>query len=222
MTILVIDTCTERGVVALVENQANLLRLLFSRELPFGYSNSKYLLPAISEGLHKIQKSVQDLSLIVVGAGPGSYTGIRVGAIVGKTIAYACNKPLIGVCTLEGFVPKEEKKGNYAVLIDAKIGGAYLLIRRFNEEPGLPKVSPLSEVSELVKEIDQLLTPNGERLKPLLKLNKEWHELAPDPIHLAHSALHKLAQGESNDQAGLKLLYLRATQAEIDKIRPLA
>ena len=121
MLTLLIEASTERGMIAILDKE----NILFHEELPFGYNNSKYLLPTIEKALHVTNLSVKQLSTIAVGIGPGSYTGIRIAAATAKALSYACKIPLVGICTLEGFVPNRD--GSFATIIDAKISGTYLI-----------------------------------------------------------------------------------------------
>lgn len=217
--ILLIDTSTERGIVA-IANQAD---LVFYCELPFGYQNSTHLFPTIEEGLKAVGLMVSDLSLIVVGVGPGSYTGIRVGAIAAKTLAYASHLPLIGLCSLEGFIPKEE--GPFVAMIDAKISGVYLL-QGVRSAEGIsfvtqPEICALEDLDKKIGKESTLVTPNKSRLEPLItKLYPDhswhWEERAPDPDYMLQQARRKFQKGEYSMDAHLDLIYLRKTQAEIE------
>lgn len=220
MLTLVIDTSTERGLVAILDGT----KLLFRHDLPFGLNNSKHLLPAIAESLKQTQLQLRQFALIAVGIGPGSYTGIRVGAMVAKSFAYASEVPLVGVCSLEGFVP--EGSGEFTALIDARIGGAYLLkgtkIGGQIVHQAQPIVCPLDQVHLHTDEQTIMVTPNRERLQPLLQamypsVQWRWQECGPCPIQLASSAIRKFQAGLVSRNGQLELMYLRKTQAEIEK-----
>lgn len=220
MLTLLIETSTERGLIALLDDHT----LLFQRELPFGYNNSKFLLPAIETELKNNTLSFQQLSLIAVSIGPGSYTGIRIGVIVAKTLAYALRKPLVGICSLEGFVP--ESNGPFAAIIDAKIGGVYLLTGIKTEQniifTSQPEVCEWSHIKDRLQGINTLVTPYSARIQPLLhthypEAHCEWHEIGPNALHLGHSALEKFQQGDFSTDTHLNLLYLRKTQAELER-----
>lgn len=212
MITLLIETSTERGIVAIMDGE----QPLFHVDLPYGYQNSKYLLPAIYEGFKKVGMTIQDCMAITVGIGPGSYTGIRVGAMVAKTLAYACSLPLIGIGTLEGFVPSGET--SFAVMIDAKISGAYLLkgcrvngVIKYNSST---LVCPLDNVHEHLEDVDLVLSPNCSRIKDALQkqnLNRvlEWQEIAPCPIQMTRLALQKYRSENYSKDANLELVYLR-------------
>jgi tRNA threonylcarbamoyladenosine biosynthesis protein TsaB len=70
-------------------------------ELNDGYSHAEKLAPFVDELLHEQGWKVQDLDAIAVSKGPGSYTGLRIGVSLAKGLAYAAEKPLIAVDTLQ-------------------------------------------------------------------------------------------------------------------------
>lgn len=217
---LVIESCTERAIVAIVEDG----QISFQSELPFGYNSSKLLIPNLYEALQEKKMRIHDFGLIAVGVGPGSYTGIRVGAVIAKTLAYTAKVPLVGVSTLEGFIPN--KDGLFAAVVDAKIGGVYILTG--NKEKGKvtylsqPEVCGFDILQEKLKKIDIFVTPHSEVLKAKFNIyfpeqKWEWQERAPDPLQLALSAFQKYQLGMVSLDGHLEMLYLRKTQAEIEK-----
>lgn len=220
MLTLIIETSTERGVVAISDNTTP----LFHSELPYGYNNSKFLLPTLEQGLKEAKLNLNQIELIAVGIGPGSYTGIRIGVVVAKTLAFAGKLPLVGVCSLEGFIPNCD--GPFAAVIDAKIGGLYVLKGEKSgdriEYRSQPEVCELEKAGELLSEVKTLVTPCSSRIKPLLesrypKGTWEWQESAPSIIQLSKAALNKFNRGEASYDTHLDILYLRKTQAEIEK-----
>ena len=120
MDFLVIDTATERGMFAYIRDN----KPLFAHFLPFGLQQAQTLLSTLHDQLASHHLSMEKLNAIAVGIGPGSYTGIRIAATIGKMLSYALSIPLFSVCTLETFAP--ENNGEFAVAIDAKIAGVYL------------------------------------------------------------------------------------------------
>ena len=81
----------------------------------------------IEAGLKELKLSTSSLEAIAVSVGPGSYTGIRVGAAAAKGLAFLKSLPLVTFCSLEGFV--SEREGKFASVIDARIGGFYVLLQ---------------------------------------------------------------------------------------------
>src|SRR5262245_57677915 len=119
MITLLMETSTEQGVVAIFSGD----KPLFCQQLPFGLNQAHALPQLLQQGLEATGLTLQQIELVAAGIGPGSYTGMRIGAVVAKTTAYAAELPLVGVCSLEAFVPNQE--GLFASLIDARMGGAY-------------------------------------------------------------------------------------------------
>ncbi len=76
-------------------------RMLFERTFERGLLHGTEVMPAIRDGLAEAGLSGSDLSLIAVSAGPGSWTGLRIGVTAAKTLALAWKVPLAGVSSLE-------------------------------------------------------------------------------------------------------------------------
>lgn len=215
MVALLIDTATERGVVALLDRE----KLLFLAELPVGLQNSQTLMPTVQEVLEQTGFRTDEISLFIAGIGPGSYTGIRVGAVVAKTLSFATNKPLAGVSTLHGLVPTQD--GTFAALIDAKIGGLYVL---FGERVGgvisyfsEPQLGTLEELGDQIHVVHFCITPQAHKLRQTIPTKGQWVERAPDAVQMGKLAWEKFAKGEISLDGSLDVLYLRKTQAEIEK-----
>lgn len=220
MISLLIETSTERGVVALFKGT----EAIYEGQLPFGLQNSKNLFPEITKAFEVSKLTPSDLKFVVAGMGPGSYTGIRVAAMVAKSICFALQIPLIGVCSLEGFTPKEN--GAYASIIDARIGGVYVQTGYFDggkiTSLSVPVLYSLDEAVFALKDIKTLVTPNSLSLKQKfekLTLGCHWNWIDTDPNlkQMIVSAFSKYEKGEFSLDGHLDLLYLRKTQAEIER-----
>ncbi len=220
MLTLLIDTCTERGILAIFKDDEE----LFSEELPFGLQNSKALLPALDHALKQLNLTTANFNLIAVASGPGSYTGIRVGVATAKALAFAHRHPLVGVSTLFGLIPPED--GHFAALIDAKVGGAYYLLGKRTgtqiEFLSLPDIAPLEQIVNLLQNVDVIVTPVAQTLPDKMrKLNsaKEWRwiEKAPEAIQMVKMARQSYQDGQFSTDGQVEILYLRKTQAELDR-----
>lgn len=97
MIILAVETSTPWASVALVEDDHILTEVVIEK----GLTHSKTLLPSVNEMLSNRKLTVFDLDLLAVGAGPGSFTGLRIGLSAVKGLAWAASKPLVGVNSLE-------------------------------------------------------------------------------------------------------------------------
>jgi tRNA threonylcarbamoyladenosine biosynthesis protein TsaB len=95
-TFLIIDTALEEAIVALGKD-GKIIGELTNKEM---HSHASFIQVAIDTVLERQQIAIRELDAIVVTLGPGSYTGLRVGLATAKGIAYALQKPLIGLSTL--------------------------------------------------------------------------------------------------------------------------
>lgn len=208
MTALFLETCSERALLFFFDQ-----KVLFARELPVGLDNSKYIFPALQAGIKELGVILKELSFIAVGVGPGSYTGIRVGVSVAKGLAYACNVPLIGIPSLACFVPDIE--GPFAVLIDAKIRGVYLMTGILANGSicytSESQVLPLEALESTLLGVVSIVTPNASRLRAKVlslypHLSCQWKECFPSPHQMAAWASEHFQEQTSTD-AALDLLY---------------
>jgi tRNA threonylcarbamoyl adenosine modification protein YeaZ len=94
--ILVIDTATTQAVIALGRSDGTLLD---ARSWTAGYRHGEELLARIETLLHDQGMAPADLGGLVVGTGPGAFTGLRVGLATAKGLAHALSLPIAGVAT---------------------------------------------------------------------------------------------------------------------------
>ena len=97
MLILALDSTAQVGSVALCQDET----LIAEYTLNTGHTHSETLLPMVESVLKIAGYTVDDVDLFVCTAGPGSFTGVRIGASTVKGIAFGKGKPCIGVSTLE-------------------------------------------------------------------------------------------------------------------------
>lgn len=121
--ILNIDTAGSRAQVSLAKEGIVLDGLSSVSQK----DHAGFLQPAISSLLQQQGLTVQQLAAVAVSAGPGSYTGLRVGMASAKGLCYALNIPLINISTLEIMaagmqLPEEANNGNRLLcpMIDAR------------------------------------------------------------------------------------------------------
>lgn len=116
MAILAIDTSTSWMCVALEEEG----KIIEIKELNHNDHSSK-LMPAIEKLMNKYKINVTSLEKIIVGNGPGSYTGTRIGVTVAKTMAWGLDIPIVPVSTLKLFAYSQiNHEGLICAMQDAK------------------------------------------------------------------------------------------------------
>lgn len=119
MNLLAFDTSTEFLSIAIVRGE-----VLFSFDTLAGQSHSQLILPEIQKLLTSADIPLSDLNGLVFGAGPGSFTGVRIAAGVAQGLAYGANLPVVGVCTLMALAQASGADKVIACL-DARMGEVY-------------------------------------------------------------------------------------------------
>jgi tRNA threonylcarbamoyladenosine biosynthesis protein TsaB len=118
MKSLLIDTSDQVLSIAVTDEV-----ILGEINLNIKRTHSETLMPYIADLLNLVKVKKNDLERIVVSNGPGSYTGVRIGVTVAKTLAVALNLPLHTVSSL--FVMAASYRGVVAPVIDARRGNVY-------------------------------------------------------------------------------------------------
>ncbi|MBN2206759.1 MAG: tRNA (adenosine(37)-N6)-threonylcarbamoyltransferase complex dimerization subunit type 1 TsaB [Candidatus Aminicenantes bacterium] len=123
MLILAVDTTTPAGSVALLRDGA----LLAECNAESGLTHSERLLATVDAVLAAAKATLADVDAFAVAAGPGSFTGIRIGLGTVKSFCFASGKPGLSVSTLEALALKGAVEGGrlIAPMLDAKKGEVY-------------------------------------------------------------------------------------------------
>lgn len=184
MSGLILETSTEKGCLILTRKG----KCVATHLLPDGPQLSKQLANDVHFFLKK--HSFQP-DFITVGTGPGSYTGVRVGAALAKALAYGWGIPLFGFCSLKAFLGKEQTP--CAVLVDAKMGGLYILTNESKE----PLLVPLAEAPQHLRSISLFLSPHPDTIKKRISLEGTWKETYPNAETLSTLSYNLFLQGET-------------------------
>ena len=198
---LLLDTSSNRCIIAINKKKSPLLvkRIFFEKDL------SKILFPSIKK---LIDKTKVKINFISVGMGPGSYTGIRVGAVIAKTFSFAKNIPLITFCSLKGFIPKIP--GPFISIMDAKRDKVFLLKGKKEKEVQYfenPLLLPLNEIR--IFEDHLIVSPHLNLKDHFLKRThkKDEFDAYPDEFHLAKLTFEKFENKKFTSINNLKLHY---------------
>jgi len=174
MTIsLAIDTATSRTIVAMVDDG----KVLFESFHEGATDHGK----AITELVVQALKVCPVPNQVVVGMGPGPFTGLRVGITFAHTFALARNIPVIGVCSLDAIVID---KAEYTVAIDARRKEIYWASYKSGQRISGPAVNKPDEVEGFV--IDQY--PDMTKLVELSKtqnVSEPMYLRRPDAVPTA-------------------------------------
>lgn len=208
MNILALETAADPGSVALWRD-GNVV----ARYCPEGLSNSATLLPLANEILDEAGLGFADLDGIAFGAGPGSFTGLRVSCGVAQGLAVARDIPLIGIGTLEAMALACGGE-RVIVTLDARMGEVYFGLFEQGQQRGeigvyAPDAAPLPTSGRWTACGNGLAAYPRlcERLTPWVDV---WlPDIMPSAEAVARLAAQRLAQGECLDPADAVPLYVR-------------
>ena len=157
MLILAFESSAKPASAALVKDGQLLSQYMQCSAL----THSRTLLPMAEDMLKNAELSLSDVDLIAVAHGPGSFTGIRIGVSTVKGLAWAAEKPCVGVSTLEAMAWHGLAAGGYICpVMDARRSQVYNAL--FKIENGRPvrmtEDRPIA-LEELAKEVTALGAP---------------------------------------------------------------
>lgn len=161
MLTLILETSSEKGCLVLADGEQPLRSQLLAGGPDLSRTLAMYV-KALLAGTIPV--------LIALGIGPGSYTGIRVGAALAKALSFGWKIPLLGFCSLRAFGPPP-------VLVDARTGGFYALLegKASLVSPSDPRLQPLSLIR----------SPHPDLIKKRLVSKAFFQEMSPNPDGLA-------------------------------------
>lgn len=229
MKILSLDSSALTASVALCEDE----RVLAQYTLNNGNTHSETLLPMVESILGFFETSAKDIDLFAVSAGPGSFTGVRIGASTLKGLAFASGKPCVEVSTLEALAYNLRiRKGLICPVMNARRSQVYTALFRSNGE-SLERLMPDSALS--ISELDALLSEYGEEVclcgdgyditvKGMEKTAPVYvpEEMrAQSAVSVAQVALKEYKNGNFRSDRELGVNYLRPSQAERERAEKL-
>lgn len=214
MMILAIDTSTEAMGIGLFNGKEIIGEYVSINK----NKHSTRLMPAIDQLMRDLQVKPKDLTKIVVGVGPGSYTGVRIAISIAKTMAWSLKIPLSGISSLQALSLNVDTNHLICPFLDARRGlvfaGVYnglneevLEEQNINMETFLEKLSSMNQTIFFISPdleiyrtliIDKMgesavfLTPGNHRIRPGLLAQFGTHAKEIDPHHLVPNYLRKV------------------------------
>ena len=196
---LAFDTCLDKMYVVLKKND-NILSSKVIENTQTHY-HSAYLISTIADTLNENGISPQEITLIAINIGPGSFTGIRACTTVARVFAQASGCKTVGVSSLE-ILSKITDVPNPLVALDARKNKAYLFYD--NEIKGAVELEKVKELAESGK----YTVITDDRLQPLLGgTSYQQGEYALGEI-LTNLAEEKI-KNEDGDWHNLHPLYIQ-------------
>lgn len=221
--ILHIDTAVDTASICLTEDE----NVIGEDTNANSRESASWLQPAIRKMVIAKGFSLQQLKAVSVSAGPGSYTGLRVGMASAKGLCFALNIPLITVGTLEvmtqAAVQVTNEPGIFCPLIDARRMEVFTGLYNRNIQCVLPPQNMILDEHSFSDRLSQqpiIFFGNGsEKLKGLLHhQSAKFIDVSHNATSLAPLALQRFRQQEFADLAYAEPFYIKAFYTTQKKI----
>lgn len=226
MQVLAIESATNVAALAIVEENAVIAEAILNT----GKTHSQRLMPMLARLLKEAELELDDLDGIVVSGGPGSFTGLRIGMATAKGLAYASEKPLITVSTLDSLAYNLKGYPHLICpILNARRNEVYSAVYRDAGED-LEMVMAYSALSpeELVRQLLPMEEPViflgdgvpvfGEFLQEKLGSRAQLATIfasLPKAAVLGWLGIKKLKGGQVADLVTAKPFYIRPSEAEV-------
>ena len=233
MIILAFDSTAKAASCAVTDGD----KLLALYNIDNGLTQSELLLPMAENMLKSLKLDFDDISLLAASVGPGSFTGVRIGAALVKGIAFGKNIPCASVSTLDALA--ENLAGLNGIIVpcmDARRSQVYTAIYR-GSEGKLEKLCPdkAIAISDLAEELKQYsdediylsgdgydTAKRGLEAAGVKVMDTPALLISENAYSVARVAKRKYDAGEAVSDTDLAPTYLRMPQAERERLERLA
>lgn len=228
MKILALETSAKSVSAAVVENG---IPLAYTYQNT-GLTHSRTLMPLVDAMLTSAELTLEEMDLLAVSAGPGSFTGLRIGVSALKGLAWAADKPCCGVSTLEAMAQNvRHMDTDILCAMDARRNQVYNAV--FRAKSGqLERLAPdraiaLSELAEEIKNSTEpkIIVGDGAKLcYTYLSEQGVSCRIAPpqlvmqNAVGVALAAQEMADAGHTTTARDLIPVYLRLSQAERERL----
>lgn len=216
MIVVALETSSALPSVAVTDGERRLESPLAPER-----AHASDLLPALDALLRELDRTPREIGAVAVGRGPGSYTGLRVGAAIALGLARASGARLVGIPSFEALAWRELAPGAEATLLLDARGGELYFARYAREFDGVrtleaPRAIRTGELAGLVPQHGEIL--GGPGIELAAQLTPAERARLRSPVHPRASALLELAlpailRGTSHRPSEIEPLYLRAFAA---------
>ena len=214
--ILALETATATGSVALYDKN-----LVGESTLSIQRTHSERLMPAVVAILRDAGVEPVQLTAIAVSLGPGSFTGLRIGVMTAKTLAWSLNVPLVGIPTLDAMAWNlRYGRGLLCPVLNCRRGDVYgaLYLADGASEPQRQTDYLALPLTQLQSEAESFPGPQywlGDLTPESGAGIVVTGELAlPKAAAVAQLAQRRLSQGKTEDPASVVPLYVRGSAAK--------
>ena len=233
MIILAFDSTAKAASVAVCDGE----KLLGLYNIDNGLTQSELLLPMAENLLKALKLGFEDIELLAAATGPGSFTGVRIGAALVKGIAFGKNIPCVSVSTLEELVENiTPLRGILVSVMDARRGQLYSATFK-SDGAKAERLTPDRAISieELARELSEhgnepiYLTGDGYEVAKaglekygIITANTPPLLITENAYSCAKVALRKYTAGEYISDTEFSATYLRLPQAERERLEKCA
>ncbi|HAT1233339.1 TPA: tRNA (adenosine(37)-N6)-threonylcarbamoyltransferase complex dimerization subunit type 1 TsaB [Corynebacterium striatum] len=209
MRVLAIDTATTDLVTGVVDTETGAVT---ERILTDTRAHNEQLIPTVEELLQTTSLTYTDLDAIVVGCGPGPFTGLRVGMATASALGDALSIPVHGVCTHDAIAASAAAQGRTLVATDARRKEIYWATYEDGQRVEGPDVVKPAEIHVAV---DAVIIPDNL----VAKLPEELQNLSHTAANPRPAGLVAVANLDAAPEP-LTPLYLRRPDAVPPKPKP--
>lgn len=206
MICLFFDTSSDLLKVSLIKDD----KIIFDKELHTKNDHSSYLVPTIDEAFKSNNIDFKELDEIIVGNGPGSFTGTRISIAVAKTYAFSFNIPVYMISSLEELIYDNDGYDFYVPIIEEKKDNLYFSI--FDKDKKRVMDDTYSSTEYMYKKLEEL---DGKIL--LISLSDKEYEKY-DTVKASINALNIMKNIDVNNEKVnphlLKPNYIKKIEAE--------
>lgn len=206
MKLLAIDTSTEYCSAALWLNGD-----VRAERVQAGQAHSALLLPMVDALLAQAGIHLRELDGIAFGAGPGSFTGLRIACAVTQGLAMGADLPVLGVSTLAS-IAQQTRAARVLTVLDARMSEVYWAAYERMAEGWEGLTEPMLSKPESIALPDDrswIGAGNGLHLLSSMQFSERYPEIMPDAAAIAVLAAPAFARGEGIDAALAAPIYLR-------------
>lgn len=214
--ILALETATTNCSVAVVNSTG---QVFLKEDYGSRYSHGESLHVFIEQLLNEAGISQSDLQAVAVSAGPGSYTGLRIGVSAAKGLCFALDIPLITIDTLDGLVRQlSAEEGHLVAMLDARRMEAYTAVYDGSYqvvESVKPEILTEESFQKYLKQgpVQFIGTANEKFQEVCSHENAQFIDgKLPSAKELIPLALAKFEAGDFADLAYFEPQYLKAFQ----------
>lgn len=173
MRIVALDTSNQPMSVALWGEQG----LIVEKTTTIKRNHSVQLMPAIDELMQEAGWKVSDLDRVAVAKGPGSYTGVRIGVTVAKTLAWAGDLELVGVSSLKALAGNGMRKEGHLIspIFDARRENIYTGLYQVDKDLNLKQIEEDTHIS--AREWAEFLATKNQKIEVIGKDYSKFEEV---------------------------------------------